>query len=271
MFGDGVNIASRMQHLAETGGICISQNIYDAIQNQSSIQCTSLGEKKLKGIAEKISLYKIDIKTNSIPHPTRNQSNYGFPDDQTKNINNGKSKKWIILLGLSILCSIVTLISVFNQSNIYENDTEISIAILPFGNTIKDEDFDWLSQQFVDELTNKLLNIKTLSIKDFSQVLKVFNSMEPAKAGTIDLSLAQELGEKIHSKYILYGNYLIFNKQQIKITSNLVHVKEGTILTSFQRTYDVISIMEVLDDFPTALKQQIESMDLGAINIQSEK
>ena len=62
---------------------------------------------------------------------------------------------------------------------------------MPFGNTKQDEEFEFLSQQFVDELTPMLVKIPYLSIKDYSQVRKIFETIEPSKANVVDLSLVQ--------------------------------------------------------------------------------
>ena len=124
-------------------------------------------------------------------------------NEHRDNSQNGKT--WLFGIAISVFL-VLSIISLYTNSS--QIDDNISIAILPFGNTIKDEDFDYLSQQFVDELNHKLLNIKYLSIKDFSQVRKIYETIDPSKANIIDLTLAQKLGEKIKANYILYGNYL---------------------------------------------------------------
>ena len=59
IFGNDVNIASRLESLAEPGGICISQTVYDQIKNKVEIQTIDLGEAELKNIKEKMSIYKV--------------------------------------------------------------------------------------------------------------------------------------------------------------------------------------------------------------------
>ena len=59
IFGDGVNIASRIEPLAEPGGVCVSERVYDDIRNQPSISCTSLGSQSLKGISRPITVYSL--------------------------------------------------------------------------------------------------------------------------------------------------------------------------------------------------------------------
>ena len=165
-----------------------------------------------------------------------------------------------------MVCLIIIISGIYNKNNFIIGEVDsLSVAILPFGNTIGDEDFEWLRQQFVDELTNKLLNLEYFTIKDFSQVSNVIQSIEPSKANLIDLAIAQKLGEAMSTTYIIYGNYLIFNKEKIRITSNLANVKTGAILVSFQETYEISNLMEILDIFPTSFKNKINEIDLGII------
>jgi len=57
VFGDGVNVASRIHALAEPGGICISERVYDDIRNKPDIHATYLGEKDLKNVDRPIRVY----------------------------------------------------------------------------------------------------------------------------------------------------------------------------------------------------------------------
>lgn len=59
IFGDGVNIASRIEPLAEPGGICVSGTVYENIRNQTDIQTFFLGEKQLKNVALPIKVYAL--------------------------------------------------------------------------------------------------------------------------------------------------------------------------------------------------------------------
>ncbi len=57
VYGDGVNVASRLEPLAEPGGVCISERVYEDIKNQSDIETVFLGEKNLKNVDRPIKIY----------------------------------------------------------------------------------------------------------------------------------------------------------------------------------------------------------------------
>jgi len=61
IYGDGVNIASRLEGLAEGGQILISESVYQNIKNNKAIESTYLGTKELKNIQEPLRIYSIDI------------------------------------------------------------------------------------------------------------------------------------------------------------------------------------------------------------------
>ena len=59
LLGDGVNVAARIQTVAEPGGICISGSVYDQIQNKLSLQFQQLGEQNFKNISQPIRTFSI--------------------------------------------------------------------------------------------------------------------------------------------------------------------------------------------------------------------
>lgn len=59
VFGDGVNIASRLQGEAKEGGICISETVYQNIRNQPDIEVEFIGERELKNVTSKVKMYEV--------------------------------------------------------------------------------------------------------------------------------------------------------------------------------------------------------------------
>ena len=59
LLGEGVNVAARLQSVAEAGGICISGSVYDQIQNKLSLQFRTLGDQQFKNIARPVRTFSI--------------------------------------------------------------------------------------------------------------------------------------------------------------------------------------------------------------------
>lgn len=67
VLGNGVNIAARIEPLAEPGGICISSNTYERVKLKIDIKVTSLGRKELKNIADAPEIFRILREANGKP------------------------------------------------------------------------------------------------------------------------------------------------------------------------------------------------------------
>ncbi|MFC1538134.1 adenylate/guanylate cyclase domain-containing protein [Candidatus Latescibacterota bacterium] len=65
VFGDGVNVASRIENLAEPGGICVSERVYHDIRNKPNIDAVSLGEKSLKNVSHPLKIYCVKTGAES--------------------------------------------------------------------------------------------------------------------------------------------------------------------------------------------------------------
>ena len=61
IYGDGVNVAARLEALAEPGGICISRSGYDQVKNKLKLEFEYLGEQQVKNIAEPVRAYQVDL------------------------------------------------------------------------------------------------------------------------------------------------------------------------------------------------------------------
>jgi len=59
IYGDGLNIAARVQDLAEAGGICISGTVFDNVENKLDLEYESVGKKRFKNIAEPVRVYRV--------------------------------------------------------------------------------------------------------------------------------------------------------------------------------------------------------------------
>ena len=65
--GDGVNVASRLEKLAEPGGLCVARNVFEQIEGKVDLTFTDLGEQQFKNIAKPIRVYRADMANTAKP------------------------------------------------------------------------------------------------------------------------------------------------------------------------------------------------------------
>src|SRR5690349_16103064 len=63
IYGDGVNVAARLEALAEPGGILVSRNVYDQVRDKLSFGFEDLGEQNVKNISRPIGIHRIQLDT----------------------------------------------------------------------------------------------------------------------------------------------------------------------------------------------------------------
>jgi class 3 adenylate cyclase/outer membrane protein OmpA-like peptidoglycan-associated protein len=66
IFGDGVNVAARLEPLAEPGGICISQAVRDQVRDKLDLAFEDMGERRVKNITRPVRVYRIPVASNAV-------------------------------------------------------------------------------------------------------------------------------------------------------------------------------------------------------------
>ncbi len=66
IYGDGINVAARLEGIAEAGGICISGKVYDEINGRIELAYHDIGEQQLKNIARPVRAYRVRLDSNAL-------------------------------------------------------------------------------------------------------------------------------------------------------------------------------------------------------------
>jgi hypothetical protein len=120
LYGDGVNIAARLESLAEPGGICISGTVHEYIKNKLALGYEYLGEQEVKNIAEPVRVYRVQMgpSTSAVsesvlrqawPEPSRRAQHERVPPPVTLSQSKGDQKRRVVLVlvGLVLLGVVV--------------------------------------------------------------------------------------------------------------------------------------------------------------------
>ena len=240
VFGDAVNVASRIQSLGIPGSILFSKKIADEVKNKAEFQTTSLGGFEFKNVAESIEVFAL--------------SNDGFPVPR-KNMMQGKLKmnynkrNGIILT--SIILLIVSGVFIYREffSKNYKTDTVgKSIAVLPFTDMSPGKDQEYFSDGLSEELINSLAKIPTLKVAGRTSSFSYKGVNKNLKA----------IGEELGVSTILEGS-LRKSGNQLRITAQLINSNDGFHL--WTETFDI----ELTDVF--AVQDKITAAIISALNV----
>ena len=80
IYGDGVNVAARLEALADPGGICVSARVYNYVKGRLGVECDSRGEQSLKNISEPIEVFRVRLDGNSDDTSKQASSAAPIPD-----------------------------------------------------------------------------------------------------------------------------------------------------------------------------------------------
>ncbi|HSE73273.1 MAG TPA: adenylate/guanylate cyclase domain-containing protein, partial [Dongiaceae bacterium] len=68
LYGDGVNVAARLEQLADSGGICVSQNVYDQVKRKLDVAFQEMGPQSVKNISEPVVAYRVRSRQEASIH-----------------------------------------------------------------------------------------------------------------------------------------------------------------------------------------------------------
>ncbi len=237
MYGDVVNIASRIESFAQAGGVFISEKIFDEIRNQKDISAVSMGLYHLKNISEPMQIFAISSEGLMVPA-------------RSKMFGKGervKKLKLPVLWFLALVLITIAVIAYFGYKD-RVSATPDSIAVLPFVDMSATKDQEYFGDGLSEELLNRLSNVNGLKviarISSFS--FKGSNESIPV------------IGAKLGVTHILQGS-VRKSENKIRITAQLTKVKDGTQIWS--ETYDRMQddIFKIQDEIAMAVVNRLKA------------
>jgi adenylate cyclase len=211
IYGDGVNVAARLQGLAEPGGICISQAIHAAVGRKLDLMYQDIGLQQVKNIAEPVHAYQVLLDGEA-------------PSARPR--GSGRRSASMIAGGLA-LCLVLAVVGWLGFERFSEEtgagdqmvileDGMPSIAVLPFQNLGGDAKDDYFS----DGITNDIIT----DLSRFSNLFVIAsNSVFTYKGKAVDI---MDIGRNLGVRYVLegsiqkVGNSMRLNAQLIDATTN---------------------------------------------------
>ena len=188
IYGDGVNVAARLETLADPGGICVSRVVRDQVLDKLSFAFEDLGPQEVKNIARPVEVYRVDLGSGALQTPTRGRRRW-------QHLTRALGWRWfatgVLALGLA---GIAVWMPQFWKTAA-PAPPPYSIAILPFVAAARNP----ADEQFAEALTNDL----TSALGRSRMARIVSHSLAVTYKGkTID---ARSVGRELNVRYLVEG------------------------------------------------------------------
>lgn len=246
VFGDGVNVASRVESAGKPGSLLLSKSVRDQIKNKTEYSLVSLGHYAFKNIVEPMEVFAI--------------TNHGFTvpskGDPVKGRRLSPNKNHILWPVISVIAGLAAIaLYAFWPSPSAQEDEPHIIAVLPFSHESPNQDDEFFTSGIHTDVLTRLA-----SVKDFRIISK--STVREYKDYTGDLS---ELGSRLNAAYILEGGVRRW-EDQVRITAQLVDCETNQAIWSQEYNEAMDNIFELQSKIATEISTQLQA-NLSATEI----
>ena len=221
LYGDGVNIAARLEAAAEPGGICVSGTAFDHALHKVDAGFESLGELRLKNIADPIRAYRVLLD------PAAAGKVVAGP--------RGPSARWAMagLAGMLVAAAIAVVFLWPGPAT----SARPSIAVLPFANSSADPKEAYFADGITEDLITDLAKLAAVDVISRNSVFKYKD--RPA----VPQDVARELGVR----YVVEGS-VRRSGEAIRINATLIDAATGDHLWAEKYDRDAADVFAIEDE-----------------------
>lgn len=252
VYGDGVNIASRIEQLAGAGGICVSMDVERQIRNALEARFEKFGSADLKNIKLPMDLFRIVLPW---------EKSAGFPAKKT-------SKKLLLLVPAAVLVILALLAGWWWMQRSSKNQQSVvahalpaaptntpdqkSVAVLPFVNLSDDKGSEYFSDGVSEELLTVLQKIPGMHVAARTSAFSF-----KGKNAT-----AQEIGQKLGVAYLVDGS-VRKSGEAVRIAARLTRADTGEEVWSENFTRDLKDVFAVQTELAETIVAQVRDRLTG--------
>jgi adenylate cyclase len=239
IYGDGVNIAARLESLADPGGICVSKTAFDQIETKLPLGYEYLGEQSVKNIPKPVGAYRVLMKPDAAGKVIGEKRFLGRYSRKT-------AMAAIIILVI-VAVGLVSWNIYLQQSKkvapasvekmAFPLPDKPSIAVLPFANMSDDPKQAYFSDGITENIISALSKVHNLFVI-------ARNSTFTYKGKAVK---TQQVAEELGVRYVLEGS-VQKTEDRVRITAQLIDAIKGIHLWSERYDSDLTDIFALQDE-----------------------
>jgi adenylate cyclase len=239
IYGDGVNIAARMESLADGGGICISGSAFEQVKSKLKVGYEYLGEQSVKNISEKVRVYRVLMEPEAAGSVI-----YRHRKDDPRH------KRRATIFALLILIAGVAAIGIWNfywrapkiepaskEKMAYPLPDKPSIAVLPFVNMSGDPKQEFFSDGITEDIITALSKVPMLFVI-------ARNSTFTYKGKPVNV---RQISEELGVRYVMEGS-VQRSADRVRITAQLIDALSGHHIWAERYDHDLKDIFALQDE-----------------------
>ncbi len=246
IYGDGVNVAARLEGMAEGGGICISGTAFDQVGKKLPLGYEFLGEQTVKNIEKPIRVYKVLVDPKAV----------GKVIGENRRL---KMWHWTAIFGLAVLIIVGGVLALWEfyvrpdvapasiEKMAYPLPAKPSIAVLPFDNMSKDPEQDYFCDGITEDIITALAKIPGLFVI-------ARNSTFTYKGKPVKV---QQVAEDLGVRYVLEGS-VRKSKDRVRVTAQLIDAITGKHLWAEQYDRDLKDIFALQDEITLKILTELQ-------------
>ncbi|MBP1887045.1 adenylate/guanylate cyclase domain-containing protein [Sinorhizobium mexicanum] len=206
-YGEGVNIATRLEQVAEPGTVYVSEKVAREVERKLAFGFERMGSQHVKNISEPVTLYRVKLD--------------GLPKSRIRPTGWLARHRWIGPAAAAALAAVIAGVAAlgiparFQQPRLISDDRP-SLAVLPFDNLGGDAKWDRIADGLTEDIITDLSHTRDL-------VVVARTSTERYKGMDVD---AQKVGRELGVRYLLEGS-LQADGDELRITSQLIDAITG--------------------------------------------
>ena len=261
MYGDGVNIAARIEPLAIGGGICLSDTVYAQVRNKLDVGLTKLDSPDLRHIEVPMDVYRVVLPWDKSSSSRREAAHSERGEKSQSRLTSAATRRGgiaaLLLLAIGIGWWFLHQSSKETKQAPGSSAAtatpgatdQKSIAVLPFVSMSADKADEYLSDGMTEELLNVLSKVPGLRVPGRSSSF--------AFKGKTEEGIFRKVGEQLHVSTVLEGSVRKAG-EKLRITAQLINVADGFHLWSETYDAEVKDILTVQSDVAQRVVQALQ-------------
>jgi adenylate cyclase len=254
IYGDGINIAARLEALARPGGVLVSNTVYDQVRGKLPFTFEDLGERQVKNIEQPVRMYQLHIPGISSSAVAALGRRPALPE----------RRRWImwglaaLLLGAGGTWWIASPFFASQRASSTE-PPRLSIVVLPFSNLSGDPSQDYFADGITEDLTS-----------DLSRLAGSFvisrNTAFTFKGKAAD---ARQIGRELGVRYVLEGSVRRMGGT-VRVNAQLIDAGTGAHLWVEQMDVDQHTLATLQDNFGIA-NRLARMLSVELVNVEGRR